>query len=138
MRFVEPGQARQGASGYGIAALCMVVAIVARILLDPFLGESRPFVTVFGGVAVAVWFARWRAATLAAVLGYAAAQYLIVFPRLEFHPGLMLEDFRGFAFRPSPSLPSARRCTGTTGRTANSPSVRNSSNAWRKRRGCST
>ncbi len=73
-----------GASGallrYGAALLSMAVALLVRWPLYPVLGTQRPYLTLFGGVAFAVWFARWRPAAVAAVAGFIATNYFIVPP----------------------------------------------------------
>jgi PAS domain S-box-containing protein len=82
---------------YGIALLCVAAAMVVRALLDQILDEARPFVTVFGGVALAVWLTRWRAAAVAAMVGYVATEYFFVIPQFQFRLGPMLNDFIGYA-----------------------------------------
>jgi PAS domain S-box-containing protein len=74
---------RRRLAHYAVALGCAAAAVFARYLFDPILGESLPFVTLFGAVAVAVWFGGWRPALLTALVGYAAVGYLIVPPR---HP----------------------------------------------------
>jgi PAS domain S-box-containing protein len=74
-----------------LAGLAATVGL--RLLLDPWLGDSLPFVTLFGGVAYAVWVSGYRAAMLVAVLGYALAGFLFIEPRgrIEFRgPGELL------------------------------------------------
>jgi PAS domain S-box-containing protein len=72
---------RRRLAHYAVALGCAAAAVFARYLFDPILGESLPFVTLFGAVAVAVWFGGWRPALLTALVGYAAVGYLIVLPR---------------------------------------------------------
>jgi PAS domain S-box-containing protein len=77
-------QRRPGVSGwvpalYAIAATALAVAV--RWLLDPWLGDQVPLVTLFGSVAVAVWLGGTRPALLAMVLGYAACDLLFIEPR---------------------------------------------------------
>ncbi len=44
---------------YGVAALCVVGAVLLRLLLDPVLGPSYPVATIFGFVGLAVWYGGW-------------------------------------------------------------------------------
>jgi PAS domain S-box-containing protein len=48
------------------------------LLLNPILEEKLPYLTLFGGIALAVWLSRWKPAALAALLGFAAAHYFLV------------------------------------------------------------
>lgn len=70
---------------YAVALLCVVLALLIRWLLHPWLGASRPYLSLFGGVAIAVWFTRWRAASLAAVVGFLIANWIFVQPKFGFH-----------------------------------------------------
>jgi PAS domain S-box-containing protein len=45
------------------------------LLLNPVLEDRLPYLTLFGGIALAIWLSRWKQAALAALLGYAAAHY---------------------------------------------------------------
>jgi signal transduction histidine kinase/CheY-like chemotaxis protein len=69
-----PDRAR--AATYGGAVAIALAAVFLRWFLDYWLGDEVPFVTLFGAVAVAVWFGGWRAALLATVLGYALIDLL--------------------------------------------------------------
>lgn len=62
-------------------AILTAAAVLVRWLLDPWLGDSLPFATLYGTVALAVWLGGWRPAVLAAVLGVFACQVLFVAPR---------------------------------------------------------
>ncbi|QYM79192.1 GAF domain-containing protein [Horticoccus luteus] len=74
-----------------VALATMGVALALRIALDPALGATLPFVTLFGGVALAVWFSGWPAAVVAAIAGYLAAEYWLGVPRGAFsHDGALL------------------------------------------------
>ncbi|MBL8112640.1 MAG: PAS domain S-box protein [Acidobacteria bacterium] len=78
----------------------LAVAILLRWLVDPLLGDTVPFITLFGAVAAAVWLGGWRPAALVTVLGYAACAYLFIPPRgTLFHwslPGAV--SFAAFVF----------------------------------------
>jgi PAS domain S-box-containing protein len=68
-------------NAYAFAILISAAAVSLRWLLDPLLGESFPFVTLFGSVAAAVWLGGVRAGVLATVLGYLGVNFLIISPR---------------------------------------------------------
>jgi PAS domain S-box-containing protein len=59
----------------------LAAAVALRWVLDPVLGDSLPFVTLFGAVAAAVWLGGLGAAIAVAVAGYLAVDYLFVPPR---------------------------------------------------------
>jgi signal transduction histidine kinase len=61
------------AAAYGGAVAVTLAASFLRWFLDPWLGVSIPFVTVYGAVAIAVWFGGLGPAVLAMVLGYVVA-----------------------------------------------------------------
>jgi PAS domain S-box-containing protein len=62
-----------------LAALAATVAL--RWLVDPWLGGTLPFVTLFGAVAYAVWAGGVGAGAMVAMLGYFTASYLFIEPR---------------------------------------------------------
>src|SRR5262245_65427680 len=61
-----------------VAVAATVVALFVRWLLNPLLEHRLPFITMYGAVAVAVWFGGWRPALLATVLGFVAADLAFV------------------------------------------------------------
>lgn len=63
-----------------IAVLSVAVAVLLRWILIPVLHDNFPFITLYGAVAIAVWYGRWQSASLASVLGYLAARYLFFTP----------------------------------------------------------
>ena len=67
--------------GYAFAVFVAAAAVGVRWLLDPLMGDSFPFITLFGAVAAAVWLGGWRTAAVAAFLGYIACEWLFVYPR---------------------------------------------------------
>ncbi len=71
---------------YGGAVIFSAVAVLIRWLLDPVLGDAVPLATLYGATAFAVWLGGYRPALLAAVLGYAACDYLFIQPRGTFSP----------------------------------------------------
>jgi K+-sensing histidine kinase KdpD len=52
--------------------------------MDPWLGDTLPFVTIFGAVAVAVCYGGYRPALLATALSFLACNYLFIEPRGAF------------------------------------------------------
>lgn len=64
------------------AALASVFgALFVRWLLDPLLGNRLAFLTLYGGVTLAVWLAGWRPAVVAAALGFLGADLCFDSPR---------------------------------------------------------
>lgn len=72
---------------YSLAFAVAVLAVLARWLLDPVLGDTFPLVTLFGAVAVAVWFGGMGPGIVASLLGVTACEYLFVPPRGSFGLG---------------------------------------------------
>jgi PAS domain S-box-containing protein len=73
-------------SDHLLAVVATAGAVLLRLALNPWLGHSLPFITLYGAVAAAVWFGGWAPALLSAVIGYVAADLLIV----ETDPGSLL------------------------------------------------
>jgi Domain of unknown function (DUF4118) len=57
---------------YPLVVAALGTALLLRWLLDPFLGDALPLVTLFGAVAAAVWLGGHRPAIVIAILGYLA------------------------------------------------------------------
>jgi signal transduction histidine kinase/ActR/RegA family two-component response regulator len=57
-------------AAYGGAIAVVLAALQLRWFLDPWLGKNVPFITLYGAVAIAVWFGGLGPAVLAMVLGY--------------------------------------------------------------------
>ena len=72
------------ATAYAVALASVAAAIVLRWLLDPFLGNSLQFITLYGAVAASVAVGGWGSALAAAAAGYVAADFLFVSPRYDF------------------------------------------------------
>jgi PAS domain S-box-containing protein len=72
---------RQGAPAYLVAAAATAAAVGVRWVLDPWLQESLPLVTLFAAVALAVWLGGYFLALLVMALGYLACNYLFIEPR---------------------------------------------------------
>jgi PAS domain S-box-containing protein len=64
----------------------LVAALLTRWLLDPWIGDSLPFVTLFGAVAWAAWLGGYRPAILVVVLGYVAVGLMFIPPRGHLGP----------------------------------------------------
>jgi PAS domain S-box-containing protein len=65
---------------HAIAVLSVAAAVLLRWILIPVLHDNFPFITLYGAVAIAVWYGRWQPAALASLLGYLAARYLFFTP----------------------------------------------------------
>lgn len=83
---------------YAVALGAMVVALLVRWPLYPLLGDRRPYLTLFGAVAFAVWFTRWRPAALAAAVGFVAANYFLADAQAaDVFDSFFLAEFVGYA-----------------------------------------
>jgi len=72
---------RKSASSYAVAIAAVTVAVLVRWLLDPWLGDDQPLVTLFGAVAVAEWLGGPYPTVVGAILGYLACDWLFQAPR---------------------------------------------------------
>lgn len=72
---------RVSGTGYLIAVVATATAILIRWFLDPWLGNTMVFTTLFAAIAVAFWYGGRQPALVATVLGYLAANYLFIPPR---------------------------------------------------------
>jgi PAS domain S-box-containing protein len=78
----RPGGGRRSAAApYALAIACVLAAILLRYVLDFWMGDTLPLVTLFGAVAAAVWFGGHRPAIAVVILGYLACDYLFIEPR---------------------------------------------------------
>jgi PAS domain S-box-containing protein len=78
----QPGQRLHGvAIAYALAFAALLLAILIRQWLDPWLGATYSFVTLFGAVAAAAWLGGYVPAAFVAAAGYLAVNYLFIDPR---------------------------------------------------------
>src|SRR5258706_4134050 len=63
---------------YAVATAATCAAVALRWLLDPWLGDSLPFVFLFGAVAASMWFGGRGAAVLSAAIGGLASLFPFV------------------------------------------------------------
>jgi PAS domain S-box-containing protein len=80
---VERPPANNAVLVYAIAILAAIAAVLLRYVLDPWMGEALPLVTLFGAVAGVVWIGGVRPAIVTGVLGYLACNYLFIAPRRD-------------------------------------------------------
>jgi PAS domain S-box-containing protein len=78
---VKPGAVASVWSAYVLTIAIVGACVGIRYVLDPWLGNSLPLVTLFGGVAATVWLGGWRPAILATLLGYVGCSFLFIEPR---------------------------------------------------------
>ena len=71
-------------SSLAVAVAATAVAVLVRWLLNPWMGSSAPFMTLYGAVAIAVWYGGYPAAVLATALGFVACDYLFREPAFRF------------------------------------------------------
>jgi signal transduction histidine kinase len=67
-------------AAYGGAVAVTLAAVFLRWFLDPWLGNSVPYISLYGAVALAVWFGGLGPAVLAMVLGYAIVNIRYISP----------------------------------------------------------
>jgi signal transduction histidine kinase/CheY-like chemotaxis protein len=72
-----------GVAAYGGAVAVTLAAFHLRWVLDPWLGHAVPYATLYGAVAIAVWFGGLGPAVLAMVLGYALSNVRYTSPSGE-------------------------------------------------------
>ena len=72
---------QRAAAKYALAIGAVAVAVLLRGLLDPWLGDALPFVTLFGAIAYGTWIGGYGAAALVTILGYLAVSYWFIEPR---------------------------------------------------------
>ncbi|HET8947354.1 MAG TPA: ATP-binding protein [Candidatus Polarisedimenticolia bacterium] len=72
---------------YAVAIVTLVAGLFLRWLLDPWVGDSQPYSTLYAAIALAVWLGGYRPGVVVALLGYAPATWLFVSPR-----GTLVQD----------------------------------------------
>src|SRR4051794_40567003 len=69
-----------GLAAYGGAVAVTLAALHLRWVLDPWLGDGIPYSTLYGAVAIAVWFGGLGPAAMAMVVGYAIVNVRYIAP----------------------------------------------------------
>jgi signal transduction histidine kinase/CheY-like chemotaxis protein len=69
-----------GVAAYGGAVAVTLTALHLRWVLDPWLGNAIPYATLYGAVAIAVWFGGLGPAVMAMVVGYAIVNVRYIAP----------------------------------------------------------
>jgi PAS domain S-box-containing protein len=72
---------RSAAVNYGLSFLGLIAAVLLRYALDQWMGNTLPLVTLFGAIGGAMWIGGYGPASVVAVLGYVACEYLFIEPR---------------------------------------------------------
>jgi K+-sensing histidine kinase KdpD len=73
MDSVPPARKPPTIQGYLVALAVVAASLFARWSLQPLLGGSRPYLTLFAGIALAAWLKRWKPAAVAAAVGFFVA-----------------------------------------------------------------
>ena len=63
-----------------VALVAVAVTAVLRQLLDPLLGQNRPFIFFFAAVTIAAWYGGLWAGVASVVLSYLVANWLFIAP----------------------------------------------------------
>jgi PAS domain S-box-containing protein len=95
---LKPANARSSSVAWALPFAILIAAVGLRYLLDPWMGDTLPLVTLFGAVAASVWIGGIRPASVIALLGYAACDYFFIQPRGGFHFGGMTGLIGLFAY----------------------------------------
>jgi signal transduction histidine kinase len=89
---------------YLVACFAIVLATVARMLLDPVVGEMHPFVTYIYAIIFSAWYCGLWPALLSLVLGFLCAAYFFAYPRgsiavygIDLQVGMTLYVFVGIS-----------------------------------------
>jgi PAS domain S-box-containing protein len=88
----------------GLAVAAVIVALAARLLLDPALGSNHPYVFLYGSLAVTALFARWQVGAVASLLGFIASHYLFAAPKLPLVAPVTQDFIGALAFGVSATL----------------------------------
>jgi hypothetical protein len=66
----RPAATRSAATNYALSFAALAAAVLLRSLLDPWMGDTLPLVTLFGAVAMAVWLGGYVPAVIVTIVGY--------------------------------------------------------------------
>jgi PAS domain S-box-containing protein len=77
-----PHESRPAWMRFGMAVATTALAILLRVALQPFIGDSLPLVTLYSAVAFSVWFGGIGPAILSVIIGYLGSAWLIIEPRV--------------------------------------------------------
>ena len=73
-----PQDARPWWLQYGMALVATAIAVLLRLILEPVLGESVQFTSVFGAIVFSVWYGGIGPALFSAILGYLGISWLLL------------------------------------------------------------
>jgi PAS domain S-box-containing protein len=82
-----PHKLRSHVIDLGVALLGTAAAVLIRLALNPWLGQFRPFVTLYWAIGFVAFARGFRPALLTAFLGYLACDYLFAHPRASMFYG---------------------------------------------------
>jgi len=91
--FDRQAGARRPAASYSLSFAALAAAVLLRYLLDPWMGDALPLVTLFGAVAMAVWLGGYVPAVIVTIFGYLACSYFFIEPRGQIRladPGILI------------------------------------------------
>ena len=89
----RPAGSRSAATNYALSFAALAAAVLLRYVLDPWLGDALPLVTLFGAVAMAVWLGGYVPAVIVTILGFLACSYFFIEPRGQIRfadPGILI------------------------------------------------
>ena len=77
----------EGARGYGIGMVAIVIAVAVRLILDPSLEMKSPFLLFSAAVLTASWFGGWMPGFLTTLLAALVGDTLFLSPIASFKMG---------------------------------------------------
>ena len=72
-----------------MAVVATALAVAARFILDPLLGNQLHFTPLFGAIAFSIWYGGVGPALLSTILGYLVVEWLFMDPRYAFDPNMV-------------------------------------------------
>ncbi len=81
-----PHSGRSAALAYGCAIASVVLTLLVRVLLTPYIGSQYPFATVYFAVTLTAWYGGMYPALFASALGYFGVAYFVTTPHHSLAP----------------------------------------------------
>lgn len=70
---------------YLLASSFAFIAILIRVMLDPLLGHSLVYITLYGAIALSAWREGYKPALLASIGGFILCNIFLIYPRGQLH-----------------------------------------------------
>jgi PAS domain S-box-containing protein len=92
------GAALGGSRGYALAAICVGLALLLRLFLDPLWQDRLPYATFFFAASVVTLFTEMGPSVAAIVAGFLLANWLFVMPRHSLLISGLFDQFNAFVY----------------------------------------